>query len=95
MSYFDDYVEDGLCCAMCGEFMGGSEPGHIVYCSTCAQSLKEQDRHESRVPSYRPPPRKPKSHSKAKGEKVACSDCGRMVSPLGLAHHRLDKHGLA
>jgi hypothetical protein len=90
VSYFEDYVEDGLCCAMCGEFMGGSELGFVRYCSSCERSLKDEDRHSPRVPAYRPPPR---SKSKAKGDKVPCPQCQRLVSPVGLKHHQIDKHG--
>ena len=35
MSYFDDYVADGLCCERCGEFMGGDEPGYVRLCYGC------------------------------------------------------------
>lgn len=40
MSYFDDYVADGLCCEQCGEFMGGSEPGYVRVCFGCEQAAK-------------------------------------------------------
>ena len=36
MSYFEDYVQDGLCCEGCGEFMGGDEPGFVRRCAGCA-----------------------------------------------------------
>lgn len=26
MSYFEDYVEDGLCCQYCGALIDGDEP---------------------------------------------------------------------
>ena len=26
MSYFEDYIEDGLCCQYCGGFIDGDEP---------------------------------------------------------------------
>lgn len=35
MSYFEDYIEDGLCCEGCGAFMDGSEPGFIRQCEGC------------------------------------------------------------
>lgn len=35
MSYFDDYIADGLCCEGCGEFMGGDEPGFVRRCAGC------------------------------------------------------------
>lgn len=40
MSYFDDYVADGLCCEQCGEFMGGDEPGFVRVCYGCEQAGK-------------------------------------------------------
>jgi hypothetical protein len=40
MSYFDDYVADGLCCEQCGEFMGGDEPGYVRVCAGCASTAK-------------------------------------------------------
>lgn len=35
MSYFEDYIEDGLCCEACGSFLDGSEPGFVRYCAGC------------------------------------------------------------
>ena len=35
MSYFEDYIEDGLCCEQCGEFMGGDEPRYVRVCASC------------------------------------------------------------
>lgn len=93
MSFFDDYVSDGCCCAGCGEFMGGGEPGHIRYCSSCARANREQDRLEPRVPAFRAPPRHARNKSKTKGETVPCPQCQRLVSPIGLKHHQIDKHG--
>ena len=26
MSYFEDYIEDGLCCMQCGGYVDGDEP---------------------------------------------------------------------
>lgn len=92
MSFFEDYVEEGCCCAGCGTYIGGEEPGHPRYCSAaCAgDAFKDEDRHAPRIPAYRAPPRK---KSKAKGDKVPCPQCQRLVSPLGLKHHQIDKHG--
>lgn len=36
MSYFEDYVEDGLCCEECGEMIDGSEPGYVRKCEQCS-----------------------------------------------------------
>ena len=35
MSYFEDYIEDGLCCEACGAYLDGSEPGFVRYCTGC------------------------------------------------------------
>jgi hypothetical protein len=41
MSYFDDYVADGLCCSVCGEYIDGEEPGYPRTCKNCSgDSLK-------------------------------------------------------
>ena len=34
MSYFDDYVADGLCCECCGVFLD-DEPGFVRRCYSC------------------------------------------------------------
>lgn len=34
MSFFEDYVEDGTCCASCGVFLGEGD-GFITYCVSC------------------------------------------------------------
>ena len=36
MSYFDDYVADGLCCQTCGEVIDGEEPGFPRECDYCS-----------------------------------------------------------
>ena len=36
MSYFEDYIEDGLCCESCGAFIDGSEAGFVRRCAGCA-----------------------------------------------------------
>ncbi len=35
MSFFEDYVEDGLCCMCCGQLIDGDEPGYPRYCEFC------------------------------------------------------------
>lgn len=42
MSYFDDYMAQGLCCVQCGEFMGGDEPGYTRVCYGCEQASKRE-----------------------------------------------------
>lgn len=39
MSYFDDYVADGLCCEQCGTLIGG-EPGYVRLCYGCEHPPK-------------------------------------------------------
>ena len=34
MSYFEDYVQDGLCCECCGAYIG-DEPGYVRRCDGC------------------------------------------------------------
>ena len=34
MSFYDDYVADGLCCQSCGTFIG-NEPGYPQFCFGC------------------------------------------------------------
>lgn len=43
MSYFEDYVQDGLCCEVCGGFLGGDEPGFVRRCGGCADDDEEDD----------------------------------------------------
>lgn len=35
MSYFDDYVADGLCCQVCGQVIDMDEPGYTRTCEFC------------------------------------------------------------
>jgi hypothetical protein len=37
MSYFEDYVEEGLCCESCGALMDGDEPGFVRRCASCSE----------------------------------------------------------
>ena len=41
MSYFEDYIEDGLCCEGCGEFLGDHEPGFVRRCYTCERTQQK------------------------------------------------------
>lgn len=40
MSYYDDYIADGLCCEGCGGYLDGSEPGFSRFCDGCRKSVK-------------------------------------------------------
>jgi hypothetical protein len=44
MSYFEDYIEGGLCCEQCGTFMGGDEPGYVRVCYGCAPKPEKPKR---------------------------------------------------
>lgn len=44
MSYFEDYVEDGLCCVSCGEFLGGDEPGFVRMCASCQRIADQREK---------------------------------------------------
>lgn len=83
MSYFEDYVEDGLCCEGCGEFLGGDEPGFIRRCSACE---RKAERHEPRLPRanrYSIPPRE---------GTIQCKHCASWVKPIGMRDHMHAKH---
>lgn len=42
MSYFDDYVADGLCCQVCGSYIDGEEPGHPRTCEYCLEEERKE-----------------------------------------------------
>lgn len=48
MSYFEDYVEDGLCCQYCGQVIDGEEPGYPRSCEFCRGQSKIE-RNKQRV----------------------------------------------
>lgn len=39
MSYYDDYVADGLCCQVCGAVIDLQEPGHPRTCEFCSENI--------------------------------------------------------
>ncbi len=45
MSYFEDYIEDGLCCEGCGAYLGGSEPGFVRRCAGCEPQTEPNKPH--------------------------------------------------
>lgn len=96
MGEIADMMLDGTLCEGCGCYLEGGGDGFPRYCSArCAgDRLATDDRYEPRVPKYRkPPPSKKAKGPIASPAKVPCPDCGRFVSPLGLKHHQIDKHG--
>jgi predicted nucleic acid-binding Zn ribbon protein len=42
MSYFEDYVADGLCCNVCGAYIDGEEPGYPRTCNDCLEYEKQE-----------------------------------------------------
>lgn len=43
MSFYDDYVAEGLCCQSCGAFLG-DEPGYPRFCAGCEAAAKRERR---------------------------------------------------
>lgn len=41
MSFFEDYIEDDLCCSSCGQLIDGGALGYTRVCEECEE--KEQD----------------------------------------------------
>jgi hypothetical protein len=40
MSYYDDYIADGLCCESCGGYMDGNTPGFSRVCVGCQKAAE-------------------------------------------------------
>lgn len=81
MSYFDDYIADGLCCATCGAFIDGGEPGFARYCGApaCAPEGVAQP-HIKRGPAGKPKP-------------CQCGTCGKQFKSKGARkNHRRRAH---
>jgi len=51
MSFFEDYVEDGLCCSICGEVIDNTEPGYPRTCKECSDSQRQSkiERNKQRI----------------------------------------------
>lgn len=49
MSYFDDYVADGLCCQVCGAYIDGDEPGYMRTCEDCKQEAKTRIKEQQQI----------------------------------------------
>ena len=45
MSFFDDYIADGLCCQVCGAYIDDDEPG---FPRTCEDCLQEEQRRKQK-----------------------------------------------
>ena len=42
MSFFEDYVEDGLCCVCCGQVIDGDAPGFPRCCDECEAGEEDE-----------------------------------------------------
>jgi hypothetical protein len=90
MSYFEDYIEDGLCCEGCGEFLGGDEPGFIRRCAAC-----EQAQVRAAQPLVPQVARYPEAVKLAKPYSCQILGCGkRFATQTAKNSHRLMAHGL-
>ena len=93
MGEYADLILDGYVCEDCGESIENdlAGEGFPQLCSGCAKEHRNDGRKIISVApdvfqdvtplDYDPKP-----------EKVACPECGKMVSPLGLAQHTKAKH---
>lgn len=43
MSYFDDYIADGLCCESCGGLIDLDEPGFVRLCDGCKPPVSNEE----------------------------------------------------
>lgn len=48
MSFFEDYVEDGLCCTVCGQVIDGKEAGYPRECEFCKPKIDKVERNKQR-----------------------------------------------
>lgn len=48
MSFYEDYVADGLCCNVCGAYIDGEEPGYPRTCDGCLEDEKEEKERQRR-----------------------------------------------
>lgn len=91
MSYFEDYIEDGLCCEGCGAFLDGDEPGFVRYCAGCEPGGRPTKAKQAHKPARYP--------SEVKGTKpYSCQvdGCGkRFATPSAKRNHRKMKHGIS
>ena len=85
MSYFEDYIEDGLCCEGCGAYLDGGEPGFVRYCAGCET---HPDCDKVTGIAYLPPEEK----------RLSCQigGCGeRFTTKAEKRRHRRNVHGAA
>ena len=91
MSFYDDYVADGLCCASCGGLLDGGEPGFSRFCVGCSPDDAPD---EMRGPDK--PARYPPEVKAAKPYSCQIDGCGkRFATQAAKRSHRKHKHGAA
>lgn len=91
MSYFEDYIEDGLCCESCGEFLGGDEPGFIRRCAGCEPKVVNRGRKQERD-GQSGLPRFSRYNIPPSVGTVECPYCASRPKAAGLADHIKAKH---
>ena len=42
MSFFEDYVEDGLCCMSCGQVIDYEAVGYPRFCNSCLEVYEQE-----------------------------------------------------
>lgn len=93
MSYFEDYVQDGLCCEGCGEFLGGDEPGFVRRCAACRDQAPPAGRKKNREPEGQSAlPRFNRYSIPPAAGTVDCPYCAAHPKLNGLADHIKAKH---
>lgn len=90
MSFFEDYVEDGLCCATCGTFIGFDGPGFVQYCCDACEPHREVQPAPAKKPARYPPEVKA-----AKPYSCQIDGCGkRFTTRKGKENHRKMAHSM-
>jgi len=41
MSFYEDFVADGICCSICGELIDEKAPGYVRECADCKKRKKK------------------------------------------------------
>ena len=49
MSYYEDYVADGLCCQVCGAYIDDDEPGYPRTCDECLEEAKQRVKQQKQI----------------------------------------------
>lgn len=92
MSYFEDYIEDGLCCEGCGEFLGGDEPGFVRRCASCERAMSQNRGRKRELDGQSGLPRFNRYSIPQSAGTVDCPYCAAHPKLNGLADHIKAKH---